>query len=339
MRVWLLALAFAKQYVIVSSPSQAMVLYWQAPDFATDEPELGHSAVRNFLDPRVEPQALINSGLTSPVGVAMDQTRHGLYVTDPGAQKIYRYIVTPTSTGLEVGNAFMVVSNYQSRWLTVDSHGTLFFTEEQNSAIYKVPSSELVKPVTSLLDESEVAHYNTDGVSLPVLLYEGSKTSSVSAPGGIAVDGYRVFWANKVLGTEKGSVVQGLESPSISNPNDVVKIAENAIKVYGVCMSSANLFFTDDKTFLYGVKKVGGGIATISEKMKGPRGCAFDGDGTVYVADETGNAVMSFPANMAGLSPQKLHSAFRTQGPAGLTVFKVDSASALALFFALFLVQ
>ena len=38
-----------------------------------------------------------------------------------------------------------------------------------------------------------------------------------------------------------------------------------------------------------GPAEVGGAIATISEKMKGPRGCAWDGDGTVYVADETGN--------------------------------------------------
>ena len=27
--------------------------------------------------------------------------------------------------------------------------------------------------------------------------------------------------------------------------------------------------------------EVGGAVATISEKMKGPRGCAFDGDGTL----------------------------------------------------------
>lgn len=232
----------------------------------------------------------------------------------------------------------MVVSNYQARWLTVDTHGNLFFTDEQNSAIYKVPASDLVNPTMSLLGEEEVAHYKTDGVSVPVMLYEATKTPSVSAPGGIAVDGYRVFWANKVLGTEKGSVVQGLEKPSLTNPSEVVKIAENAIKVYGVCATSANLFFTDDKTFLYGVKKVGGAIATISEKMKGPRGCAFDGIGTVYVADETGNAVMSLPANMAGLAPTKLRSEFRTQGPAGVTTFRVGSAGALAVFL-LFLTQ
>jgi DNA-binding beta-propeller fold protein YncE len=338
MRGWVLALALAREYVIVSSPSQAMVMYWQAPESSSSSDE--HLLTqRNFLDPRVEPQPLINDGLTSPVGIAVDQSRHGLYVTDPGQQKIYRYIVTPTSNGLEVGSAFMVVSNYQARWLVVDTHGNLFFTDEQNSAIYKVPASDLVNPTTSILGEEEVAHYNTDGVSLPIMLYDGAKTAQVSAPGGIAVDGYRVFWANKVLGTEKGSVVQGLEKPSLTNPNEVVKIAENAIKVYGVCISATNIFFTDDKTFLYGVKKVGGGIATISEKMKGPRGCAFDGDGTVYVADETGNAVMSFPANMAGLAPQKLHSAFKTQGPAGVAVFKVDSASALALFAMVFLIQ
>ena len=47
-----------------------------------------------WLDPRREPQPLISEGLESPVGLAMDHARHGLYVADPQALKIYRYIAS-----------------------------------------------------------------------------------------------------------------------------------------------------------------------------------------------------------------------------------------------------
>ena len=87
---------------------------------------------------QLRPQPLISEGLESPVGLAMDHARHGLYVADPQALKIYRYIVTATSTGLMVGEAVQAVSNFQARWVAVDSSGNLFFSDEQNNAIYKV---------------------------------------------------------------------------------------------------------------------------------------------------------------------------------------------------------
>jgi hypothetical protein len=320
-----------RRFVLVSAPSQATVFYWQATDIGDkieENPAL-YSSV--WLDPRREPQPLISEGLESPVGLAMDHARHGLYVADPQALKIYRYIVTATSTGLMVGEAVQAVSNFQARWVAVDSSGNLFFSDEQNNAIYKVDKGQLVNPSTNFLEGQTVAHYIDDEVAEPVKLYDASKTPEVSAPGGVAVDNYRVFWTNKVLGTQHGSVVQGFEDPPHGAPTLAEKVADNTLKVYGVCMSNSNLYFTDDKTFLYGMKKVGGAVATISEKMKGPRGCAFDGDGTVYFADETGNAVMSLPGNIHNLAPMKLKKAFTVNGPIGLAVFNVVASHAAAV--------
>jgi sugar lactone lactonase YvrE len=323
-----LALGQDRKYVIVSSPTQASVMYWQPTDIGDNIEENSALYSSPYLDPRRDPQPLISEGLESPVGLAMDQARHGLYVADPQALKIYRYIVTATSTGLMVGEAVQVVSNFQARWVAVDSHGNLFFSDEQNNAIYKVDKSQLVNPATNFLEGETVAHYIDDEVAEPVKLYDASKTPEVSAPGGVAVDNYRVFWTNKVLGTQHGSVVQGFEEPPPGAPTLAEKVADNTLKVYGVCLSHSNIYFTDDKTFMYGMKKVGGAIATISEKMKGPRGCAFDGDGTVYFADETGNAVMSLPGNIHNLAPMKLHKAFTLNGPFGLAVFNVVSSHA-----------
>jgi hypothetical protein len=335
---WCALVAFAlgedRKYVIVSSPTQATVSYWQATDIGDTIGDTVYSSP--YLDPRREPQPLISEGLESPVGLAMDHSRHGLYVADPQALKIYRYIVTATSTGLMVGEAVQVVSNIQARWVAVDASGNLFFSDEQNNAIYKVDKSQLVNPAINFLEGEKVAHYIDDEVAEPVKLYDASKTPEVSAPGGVAVDNYRVFWTNKVLGTQHGSVVQGFEEPPPGAPTLAEKITDNTLKVYGVCLSNTNIYFTDEKTFMYGVKKVGGAVATISEKMKGPRGCAFDGDGTVYFADEEGNAVMSLPGNIHNLAPMKLHRAFSVNGPFGLAVFNVVSShAAVAALFAI----
>lgn len=117
----------------------------------------------------------------------------------------------------------------------------------------------------------------TDGKPTPVKVYSRDvdhPTSEVSGPGGLAVDNFHVFWGNKQLGTQVGSVVKGYETSLPDKVKQPVKIALNTERVYGICIAGNNVFFTDKRTNIYGVKKHGGGIATISESMKGPRGCA-----------------------------------------------------------------
>jgi len=339
----LLALASAeKRYVIVSSPSQADVFYWLAPSFERNPEEAQVAAVTAnsaapgaLTDPSITPMSL-KLGLTAPVGLAVDQSRGGLYVADPEEQKIYRFNVRATATGLEVGEKKPIVNNIAARWVAVDAVGTLFFSDEQSNLIYKVDAKDLVEPISPTFMSIHEA-YKDEPVS-PTVLYDGANVAAVSSPGGVAVDNFRVFWANKGFGTQVGSVVQGYEQPSAANPTAVTPIALNAIKVYGVCISSSNVYFTaEDKKTLYGVKKMGGAIATVSEKMAGPRGCAWDGDGTVYVADEAGSKVWSFPANMKSLSPQRLDEAFTVQSPSGIAVFTVSFApvAVVAALFAL----
>jgi len=53
-----------------------------------------------------------------------------------------------------------------------------------------------------------------------------------------------------------------------------------------------------------------------------PRGCAFDGDGTVYVADKGGNAVYSLPANANAYSlDTPLSKVASVQGAFGVAVY------------------
>lgn len=271
-----LALALATEpakYLIVSAPKLHKVMYIKM----TPGEEL-----------RAVP--LIDSGVTSPQGLAVDQKRQMLYVADPDLRKILSYELRFVNGVLMTEGAPRVAAqNVEARWCAVDGVGNLFFTDE----------------LTNLIQRVNVEDLQGSTAGTPQIIYDGAVVTEVNRPGGIAVDNFHVFWSNKEVGTQVGSVVKGLEQPGAS-PTSVAQIAKNTVKSYGVCLSQNNVYYTDSQKFLFGVKKNGGAIATVSDKLVGPRGCAYDGDGTVYVSDKTAGAIFSFPGNMHSLSPATL---------------------------------
>lgn len=242
---------------------------------------------------KAKPQTfpLIEEGLRTPQGLATDSKRKKLYVADPDSKKIFSYnCLFNDGKMLTDGRQMVAVNNVESRWVAVDGAGNVFFSVERENAIQKVSADKLLR-----------------GEATPTTLYSGLSVSQVSAPGGVAVDNFNVFWSNKAVGTIVGSVVKGFETPPETNVAGSVRpLAKNAVKVYGVCLVNDNVFYTDHQFNIYGVKKVGGAITTISNKLIQPRGITWDGDGTVFVADKGGNAIYSFPGSMETLSPQPL---------------------------------
>jgi sugar lactone lactonase YvrE len=259
-----------------------------------------------------------------------------LYVADYAQGKILRWTIaedTATQTLSVVTKATEVYSGGYVSWVAVDSIGNLFFSDEDTSTIYKVSAEDLIKTSRAKTDDYYPSfNLNCPGeygtaTPTPVIVYsrDDTKTSEVSGPGGLAVDNFHVFWGNKQLGTQVGSVVRGYETSTPDKVKQPIKIALNTEKVYGICIAGNNVYYTDKRTNLYGVKKHGGGIATISESMKGPRGCTWDGDGTIYVADKDAQKVKSFPANMLDLAPQRLKDVVDVTGqPMSLAVFETS---------------
>lgn len=345
----ILPLVAAVRFVIYSSPDTNQVYYWRAPEgpWATEDAPAAGTAPTGLVAGQAE--LLLEGGAEAlePRGLAVDHARSGLYVACPGTLEIRRYTLVETGGGaaqpkLEVGSPTVVVANVRARWVAVDAVGSLFFTREEENAVVKIPADQLIDPGSFRLGRSNSAGtYKTEPVVLEddAALYLGSKVPAVSAPGGVAVDNFRVFWTNKVFGTQAGSVVQGFEIPPQADKTKVTPIAANANKVLGVCLSANNVYFTDEHVNLYGVKKYGGAIATISTRMIAPRGCAWDGDGTIYVADyangEQGAKIYSFPANMKALAPQKLEVAYDTAQvstqPFGIAVFSTAESAAAIL--------
>lgn len=163
-------------------------------------------------------------------------------------------------------------------------------------------------------------------VSTPEVVYDGTTITAVSSPGGVASDNFYVYWTNKQVGNEVGSLIRGSEMPTSTNmASSVSVLAQNTVKSYGVCLAMDNIYYTDSEKKLYGVKKAGGDVVEVSDKLMQPRGCAYDGDSTVYIADRTANKVYSFPGNMQTIQLTSLSTAMEYEDAFGLAVFSQAS--------------
>jgi len=278
-----LARAQAPGFLLVSAPRLSKISWVRLPE---DGSPLG-----------MKPRTLIDEGLHRPQGIAVDQRRKRLFVADPDVQRIYCYQLQVSDGGLRTeGQPRVVARGTESRWVAVDGTGSVFFSDEPRSLILRLPASWLLRG------------------GAPEVAYSGGALARVSAPGGVAADNLRVYWTNKRLGTQAGSVVAGAETLA---PGPVSVLARNSVKSYGLCLALGNVYYTDARRSLYGVKKSGGRATEVSSALSHPRGCAWDGDGTVYVADRAG-AVYSFAGNMRTISKAEVRKAFDFEDAFGL---------------------
>lgn len=315
MLLTLLALATAVEptkYLIVSSPTRAKVDYYP---------------INQGRLPR-RPTNLVDSiDVKQPRGLAIDKwqgvdgvPQMRLYVADPGQRKILAFPLVFANGELEVDakNKAVIMTDTEATWLTVDGLGNVFFSGgARQNLVTKLDGASLRAAVP-------FAHAS--------VVYDGEKNDEVDSPGGVTTDNFKVFWSNKAKGTQVGSVVAGVSDPDPDSPAPLSKISSNVNQVHGVCLAMNNLFYTGrleepvKKSVLYGVKKTGGAIAQITDKLLGPEGCVWDGDGTVYVAD--GESIYAFPANMGLLQATTLRKvALYTDGAFSLAMIQASSAA------------
>lgn len=270
------------------------------------------------LRKQLEVKPLTRPGATKvPMGVAADNARMALFVADPGSQVIVAF---PLSINygeggkLVCGEAITVLSGCSAQWVAVDGKGNLFYTEGANNEIKTIPGVQL----ESLLSGAPTT-------IKPVSLYSAAgppAVEGVAKPQGIAVDNFNLFWVNGESGTDVGTVMKGSEVPPDIGKEKLVKIlSQNSGSAFGLCVSAMHLFYSDSSANFYGMRRSGGYSATITDKFQAPRGCSWDGDGTIYVADKDANAVFAFPGDTPSLSPRAIVKAFDVTDPYGLTTF------------------
>lgn len=248
---------------------------------------------------------LVEGGaLVHPQGLAVDQHRKRLIIADPTSQKVVAYPLHVDDTHLRVGKVQTLAKNVEARWVTVDGRGNVFFSNEAGNEIMKISSEG----------------------GLPHAVYTGG---AVSGPGGIVTDNFNLFWTNKVDGENTGVLVSAPVPPKAargviaSAPKGAKLLSTNMEKAYGVCMALDVIYYTAPVSSVYGVKGRGGDAVKIVDSLVNPRGCAWDGEDTMYVADR-GGGIFYFTARQANLAETPVNKAVDFDNAFGVAVFVSD---------------
>lgn len=266
------------KYLIATAPSSSRIAYIKLPDKGRP------------LEPGDNFRTLVETNLVVPHGIAVDEYRKKLYVGDPGLGKVVAYDLKHDGDALKVGDRHTIAEDVEVRWLAVDGIGNVFFTDEPRSRILRVSAQQI-----------------EEGNKTAEVLYDSAWTDKVSAPGGIITDNFFVYWVNKASGTQKGSLMRAPSSQYLANSStNIQTFSNNAMKCYGVCMALNNIFYTDEVVNVYGLKRSGTGLETVSESLEEPRGCVHDGDSTVYIADKASHTLYQFASNMQEVKPNQV---------------------------------
>jgi len=300
------------EYIFVSQPSHRTVSVTEV-----------NALTRQVIH---DARPVISTGLHEPSGIAIDHDRQRLYVADPKSHKVFMYKLQFGKDGhlfIDEDEQFIAVRDLTARWVALDDKGTLFATDEARSFIAEVDSVELAK----LEDGDDVRPQFHK-------LFSHDLTRQVDKPGGIAVDGRNIYWGNRARGRPYGSLLSAPEDPKAQIakgvPNMIQSLSKNVDKVYGVCASPNVVFYTGGARTVYGAKpgsfQLKGSTTVLLDDFAVPRGCVWDGDGTVFLADKGGDAVWSFPSAMHGLGLMQASKMFDVEDPYGVAVFRPSIA-------------
>eukprot|EP00442_Polarella_glacialis_P037281 CAMPEP_0115115426 /NCGR_PEP_ID=MMETSP0227-20121206/42674_1 /TAXON_ID=89957 /ORGANISM="Polarella glacialis, Strain CCMP 1383" /LENGTH=402 /DNA_ID=CAMNT_0002516073 /DNA_START=89 /DNA_END=1297 /DNA_ORIENTATION=- len=304
------------QFLIVSSPAQQKIVYTE---------------LKNFQSTTGRTYALVDSGLSDPRGLSFDRDRGVLYVADKAAKRIFRYhvYVDETSSGMRTlstdGTQLCIMQNADTEWVHADVNGDVFYSDATNMTINRIPSGVidlLARGQYSAGDLTVVSEKNMEAMSGAQLdaapteepseeaphvyaVYEGSINPHVGIPAGVVSDGARLYWANAQDGKTKGSVAEGQVKPEVTKTTNgsftaafpSLSMTNETDLAFGLARSNKMVFYS---TVIDGLGRVnglapGGGLHAFAMGLDAPRGLAWDGDQTLYVADQAANTVYSFP--------------------------------------------
>jgi hypothetical protein len=277
-------LASPRRFLIVSSPRDKRIMYRELPD----------GKFAPLIDTLVMPEGMAVNGNT-------------LYVADPGQAMVLSYDLIVHEHD---GKDHLIAMNEQKAITKVDAHWLSFGDQLLVSDTAGSKIDRVNNPSTADANVSMVFQGGDTGT-----------TPAVSSPGGIvsAPGSGTVYWVNTASGTSKGSLVVGDFSDGFTTV-----VATTGDISHGICMTEGNIFYTGDTQKVWGVKRAGGNAVAVTSSLTKPRGIAYDGDGTVYVADKTQGKVYSFPANMDNLMEQDMTVAGEVDDAYGVAVYLYD---------------
>lgn len=300
----------AMEFLIMSQPTLRAILYVKLPDTV--------------------PRLLVPSGINAPKAIAVDQAHNRLFIVDAPAAKIVWYQLIALKEGrlLTDGIQHDAIVGWAADGITVDGQGNLYFTGKavapelgpQKIGVWKQPFVNIQTGVTNL--PSEI--YSSQGAAGP---------NPVNTPSGLGTDGIHLFWANTVSGKQMGTVVRadaaGPTPDSVGLPAFRI-MSDNADTASSVVLTPKYAFWATGNS-IYGVSKNQAnercgesGCVLVTDQLDVPMGMVFDGDGTVYVADQGKGAVYSFSSG--DLEGMDLIKTLDADGVYGVDLFRVDFA-------------
>ncbi|CAK9108823.1 unnamed protein product [Durusdinium trenchii] len=254
---------------------------------------------------------------------------------------------------LHASQEVTVVSDVSSEWVSLDQKGNLYYSDSERKSVNKIDAwlllnlvhgeitpaelkrrnaarsskslekqgkeaMEVKSQLKSLAHSTEVlgnmAFGSHDDDTSILELFQAQDSQHVATPAGVASDGVQVYWANQDHGLQHGSVATGFVSGSLPSS----KLATESASTFGIAATSNMVLFSNGAG-VYGVPKFGGGNATaMNEGFVIARGLAWDGSGTVFVADEGASTVYAMPCGV--LVAQPLQPVLQMHGAFGLAL-------------------
>lgn len=309
----------APTMLLISSPMERKVSYTMVKDF---------KSVGGVVLP------ILDAGLISPYGIAWDGPRSALYICDGALRKIFRvnlkaFKCLRQCKGLEYhlrteGNRYTVAEGVIAQWASVDNDGNLFFTDQETNSVNKLPVEVIDKITKEQMlpkdlrktsepeaegEEAIKEKMGTSTIAHPpsiYQLYEKDVSPNVGTPAGVIADGTELYWTNQVGGFSSGAVAEGKTSPrvkKISESEDKptfpsVKITNNTASAYGITLTSSKIVYTDTAHNVWSCSRGTGETVALTRGLLKPRGIVWDGDNTVFVADQEGNSIVSMPVGL-----------------------------------------
>lgn len=325
------------KYVIASFPHFRQINYMKLPD------------------PTWRP-LLPSRGLVEPKTVCVDSRNMRLYVADPAAGMVYwfKLMVLPDFRLLSDGRKRLAVANVAADGLAVDGLGNLYVAGRTHAAVsVEGIFMQNVKTIAKTLQKAPRpiwtggnARYLWDNATVNV-----NASPVLFQPGSVAVSAFQVYWGNKLLPVNGTVLVQAnlggpppQPSPAVLSSSLIIQARYSAMyngsmrpitdKVPGImCIiltPTSLLYATRGGVYGVGLNDVAQGCSADSARCPlvaestDPTGMAWDGDGTVYLADRGAGAVFSFPAG--AMSKQTLVRASDAKGVFSVTI--LDTAAA-----------
>lgn len=347
--------------LLMSSPMEMKIVYTQIENF---------KAMRNDVQPLIDAGLSGPYGIALDQGTMQlyvtDLAAQKIYMYQLVLEAVRDFIFPHKLT--VNGERVVVVENVESRWVTCHL-GEVYFSDEKDGSIKKLTAPTLRSLKTGaiaaadLVSQSEVsgeaiaeagasealaaavsavpgAGESSHAPPSIITLYQTEVNPHVgSPPGGLVVDGQDLFFVNNADGTEKGTLVQGSMNPqSPVNLNagsgagtfETHVMASNLASAWGIAETYNLILYTTGARQLFGIPRGGGDPVAMSEVFESSRGIVWDGDSTVYVADQGASTIYTLPCGR--VSPnQPTGRAVDFHDVFGLAVLHLDIAFSDAL--------